>query len=116
MAQVLSQYGHNISNLYFEQPSLKLEHDDFPQELRECKVELYVECKAERFLFMMGCPLLIALSLMGNSLTVSVMLRAKLRHTATAVFIATLAVMDSIATLTGLTRHFILKTFGVSFL
>ncbi|XP_067935974.1 thyrotropin-releasing hormone receptor-like [Watersipora subatra] len=92
--------------------SIRLEHDDYPMELMECSLE-YVECQAERYIFMVGGPLLVALSIIGNSITFSVMLREKLRHTATAVFIASLAVMDTMATITGLSRHFILKTFGV---
>lgn len=94
--------------------SIRLERDDYPMELMECSLE-YVECQAERYIFMVGGPLLVALSIIGNSITFSVMLREKLRHTATAVFIASLAVMDTMATITGLSRHFILKTFGVSY-
>lgn len=115
MTELQSHRYYNFTNLYTDYPSLKLEQDDYPLELKECLLD-FIECKAERFLFMMGCPLLIALSLVGNSITLSVMLRAKLRQTATAVFIAALAISDTIATVTGLTRHFILKTFEVSFM
>lgn len=114
MSQLLSHKSYNLSNLFaVTRPSLKLENDDFPLELKECLLD-YTECQAERYLFLIGCPLLIALSLIGNSVTFSVMMRRKLRQTATAMFIATLAVMDTIATVTGLTRHFILKAFEVS--
>ena len=104
---------NNITNLYVAQPALKLEFDDYPLELKECSLE-YPECVAEKYILMIGCPLLMALSLVGNSITFSVMMRPRLRHTATAIFIATLAIMDTVAAVTGLTRHFILKTFGVS--
>ncbi|KAF6035068.1 hypothetical protein EB796_006627 [Bugula neritina] len=41
------------------------------------------------------------------------MMRPKLRSTATAIFIAALAICDSISSVTGLSRHFIIKAFDV---
>lgn len=102
----------SASATYAQRQSFVLEDDHVPLELKECNLK-YTECKAEKYLFLIGCPLLIMLSLVGNSITFSVMMRPKLRRTATAIFIATLAVMDTIANLTGLSRHLVLKAWQV---
>lgn len=102
----------NITQMYGERPVV-LEDDYYPLELKECSIS-YIECVIERYVLLVGCPLLLFISLVGNSITVSVMMRPKLRRTATATFITTLAVMDTLANTAGLSRHFILKAFDVS--
>ena len=91
------------------------EDDAYPYELMECDIENgYLACEVERWVLLIACPLLLAMSVIGNTLTLSVMMRPKLRSTATATFISALSIMDMIANMTGLSRHFILKAFRVS--
>jgi len=59
-------------------------------------------------------PIFLLLCTVGNSLGLAVMTRPSLRNTATAVFIASLAISDMVAVWTGLSRHFVLKLFEVS--
>jgi len=82
-------------------------------ELTECSSAI-LECRINEYLFIVMSPILVILAIVGNSLTFTVMMRRALRRTATAVFLSGLAVSDTIAVLTGLSRHFVLKLTGVS--
>lgn len=82
------------------------------QEYESCSKE-YVECQAEHYIYLIGAPLLMVLALTGNSFTLAVMLRPKLRKTATAMFISALAVSDTVANITGLIRHFLMRAYKV---
>ena len=74
----------------------------------ECPWEVPT-CQAQKYLFLVVAPILVVMSTIGNGLGLAVMMRKSLRNTATAVFISALAVSDTIATWTGLSRHFIRK-------
>lgn len=82
------------------------------QEYESCSKE-YAECRAEHYIYLIGAPLLMVLALTGNSFTLAVMLRPKLRKTATAMFISALAVSDTVANITGLIRHFLMRAYKV---
>lgn len=89
-----------------------LERDIIPQEYQECSFD-YTECRAQKYLFLVMAPILMTLSVVGNSLTVSIMMRPRLRKTATGILVAALAVSDTVANLTGLSRHLIFKAASV---
>lgn len=74
----------------------------------ECSPDV-LTCQIQRYLFLILSPLLIVVATIGNGLSLAVMTRKSLRGTATAVFISSLAVSDTIAVWTALTRHFIKK-------
>ena len=74
----------------------------------ECSADI-LTCQIQRYLFLIMSPVLILVATVGNGLSLAVMTRKSLRSTATAVFISSLAVSDTIAVWTALTRHFIKK-------
>lgn len=71
-------------------------------------------CHAQRVLFFIFGPTLCVMAVIGNSLGIAVMRRRPLRHTASAVFITSLALSDTTAVLTALIRHMHLKLNQVS--
>lgn len=80
----------------------------YPKEYQECSND-YVECRMQKYVYLVGGPLLLLLSAVGNSLTLAVMTRPSLRKSSSAVFIAALALTDTAASFTGLLRHLIIK-------
>lgn len=74
----------------------------------ECSAHL-LTCQIQRYLFLVMSPVLILIATVGNALALAVMCRRNLRGTPTAVFIASLAVSDTVVVWTALTRHFIKK-------
>lgn len=74
----------------------------------ECPAEV-MTCQVQKYLFLVLAPVLVLVAGVGNGLGLAVMTRKSLRNSATAVFISSLAVSDTIAVWTGLSRHFIKK-------
>lgn len=79
----------------------------------ECDPSL-ASCQAQRMLFIVFAPILCIMAVVGNALGIAVMRRKLLVHTASAVFITSLAVSDTTAVLTALIRHIHLKLKEVS--
>lgn len=83
-------------------------HNSDEKRYTECNLDL-MACRAQKYLFLVGGPIIILLSTVGNGLGLAVMSRKSLRNTATALFISCLAISDTVAVWTAMTRHFTLK-------
>lgn len=96
----------HVSSLVNMTSELRIDND--VTRFTECPSHIST-CQAQKYLFLVMAPILILFTSVGNGLSLAVMTRNSLRNTATAVFISCLAVSDTIAVWTGLTRHFIFK-------
>jgi len=73
-------------------------------------------CSMKEKVYLYGAPIIMGIAVLGNSMSLAVMMREKLRRTMTAIFLAALAVLDTLAILLGLLRHFLVSYTEVKYI
>ncbi|CAH1796313.1 unnamed protein product [Owenia fusiformis] len=92
--------------------TLSLEEGDEEAEPRILTMEDHIEYKASEAIWKYVSPFLIFGGLIGNTLSIVVLMCSKMRQTTSSLYLSTLAVSDSLVLVLGLGRHWMRSVVG----